>query len=64
MTSREKYLERQRRYNASEKGRERYRRHDDKRRSNPEYRAKKTIYMMWYRARRRRERYDALGLIA
>ena len=51
--------ERDHRYNVSEKGRARYRRHDEKRRSDPDYRRRKTLYMLVYRHRRRREGYLA-----
>jgi hypothetical protein len=60
MTSREKYLAAQARYNRSEKGRERWRNYAERCRSDPEYRRKKTIYMMWYRHRMRRERLQEL----
>ncbi len=59
---REKYLEQQSRYNHSEKGRARGRRHNEKRRSDPDYRRRQTLYMLNYRNRRKREAMSDAGL--
>jgi hypothetical protein len=52
-----------RRYNRSEKGRARNAQYNRKRRSDPNYRREHAIYMIFYRHRRKAERYVGSGLV-